>query len=247
MSTNSAVGAVRAPDGRKVTEVAVGVMVQPGSPLGGCRYLLAQRLQGIFAFAIYDVRQRTVSLVRDHMGVKPLYWRWDGEVLAFLTWTPLYRGNGWTLDNMRRAQQTPPGTMEYLIAESMEWARVRGYSAMSLSLAPLAGLREEVRGINDLDAPPRWRITPSARLLQRSAAYLHRRGMLLGNYRSLYFFKSKFQPIWEPRYLVLTDASALPRVLIALAVVHGMEWRTAVRDIWASAPFPRARAFPFVR
>ena len=171
----------------------------------------------------------------------------DGEVLAFLTWTPLYRGNGWTLDNMRRAQQTPPGTMEYLIAESMEWARVRGYSAMSLSLAPLAGLREEVQGINDLDAPPRWRITPSARLLQRSAAYLHRRGMLLGNYRSLYFFKSKFQPIWEPRYLVLTDASALPRVLIALAVVHGMEWRTAVRDIWASAPFPRARAFPFVR
>lgn len=46
MSTDSAASTVRAPDGRKVTEVAVGVMVQPGSPLGGCRYLLAQRLQG---------------------------------------------------------------------------------------------------------------------------------------------------------------------------------------------------------
>ena len=63
----------------------------------------------------------------------------DGDVLAFLTWTPLYRGNGWTLDNMRRAGNTVPGTMEYLIAESLEWARTRGYGTMSLSLAPLVG------------------------------------------------------------------------------------------------------------
>ena len=170
----------------------------------------------------------------------------DGEVLAFLTWTPLYHGNGWTLDNMRRAQQTPPGTMEYLIAESIEWARARGYRAMSLSLAPLAGLREEVQGINDLVAPPRWRITPSARLLQRSAAYLHRRGILLGNYRSLYFFKHKFQPTWEPRYLVLTEAAALPRVLIALAIVHGMDWRPAVHDAWASVSSSHSRRYPVV-
>ena len=46
MSMDSAAGAVRAPDGRKVTEVAVGVMVQSDGPVGGCRYLLAQRLQG---------------------------------------------------------------------------------------------------------------------------------------------------------------------------------------------------------
>jgi phosphatidylglycerol lysyltransferase len=158
----------------------------------------------------------------------------NGAVLAFLTWTPLYRGNGWTLDNMRRVEQTPPGTMEYLIAESVEWARVRGFRSMSLSLAPMAGLREEVREINEL-AAPRWRSSSSARLLQRSAAYLHRRGLLLGNYRSLFAFKNKFQPTWQPRYLVLTDASALPRVLIALAVVHGMGWHAAIRDLRAKA------------
>lgn len=158
----------------------------------------------------------------------------EGEVLAFLTWTPLYRGNGWTLDNMRREPRMIPGTMEYLIAESIDWARARGYSTMSLSLAPLAGLGEELQAINKFVAPPRWRISSSARLLQRSAAYLHRRGLLLGNYRSLYFFKQKFQPEWEPRYLVLEDAAALPRVLIALAVVHGMDWRSAMRDMWAS-------------
>src|SRR2546423_10205582 len=33
---------------------------------------LAARLQGIFAFAVYDTVERTLSLARDPMGVKPL-------------------------------------------------------------------------------------------------------------------------------------------------------------------------------
>ncbi len=44
---------------------------------------LATRLQGLFAFAIYDVVRRTLCLVRDPMGVKPLYWWTDGNVLLF--------------------------------------------------------------------------------------------------------------------------------------------------------------------
>src|SRR5690348_16629248 len=32
------------------------------------------RLRGIFALAIWDPRSRTVHLVRDHLGIKPLYW-----------------------------------------------------------------------------------------------------------------------------------------------------------------------------
>jgi asparagine synthase (glutamine-hydrolysing) len=48
---------------------------------------LAQRLQGIFAFAIYDVAARRLSLVRDPMGVKPLYWWSDGNALLFASET----------------------------------------------------------------------------------------------------------------------------------------------------------------
>jgi asparagine synthase (glutamine-hydrolysing) len=44
---------------------------------------LAQRLQGIFAFAVYDRRTSTLLLCRDHMGVKPLYWWSDGKTLIF--------------------------------------------------------------------------------------------------------------------------------------------------------------------
>ena len=44
---------------------------------------LAERLQGIFAFAVYDTVERTLSLARDPMGVKPLYWWSDGNALLF--------------------------------------------------------------------------------------------------------------------------------------------------------------------
>ena len=42
-----------------------------------------ERMNGIFAFAIYDRRNRSVVLVRDHFGVKPLYYYLDGERLIF--------------------------------------------------------------------------------------------------------------------------------------------------------------------
>jgi asparagine synthase (glutamine-hydrolysing) len=44
---------------------------------------LAERLQGIFAFAVYDGVERTLSLARDPLGVKPLYWWSDGNALLF--------------------------------------------------------------------------------------------------------------------------------------------------------------------
>ena len=44
---------------------------------------LAERLQGIFAFAVYDAASNTLSLARDPMGVKPLYWWSDGDALLF--------------------------------------------------------------------------------------------------------------------------------------------------------------------
>ena len=42
-----------------------------------------KRLVGIFAFALWDRRDRTLYLVRDHLGVKPLYWARMGGTLLF--------------------------------------------------------------------------------------------------------------------------------------------------------------------
>lgn len=40
-------------------------------------------LNGMFAAGIWDKRSRALHLVRDRMGVKPLYYHWDGKVFAF--------------------------------------------------------------------------------------------------------------------------------------------------------------------
>ena len=41
------------------------------------------RFLGMFAFAIFDRRQQELVLVRDRFGVKPLFYRTDGDVFAF--------------------------------------------------------------------------------------------------------------------------------------------------------------------
>lgn len=38
---------------------------------------------GMFAFAVYDKEEKLLTIVRDRLGIKPLFYYWDGENLAF--------------------------------------------------------------------------------------------------------------------------------------------------------------------
>ena len=58
------------------TEVVLEAFAKWGS---GC----LEKLNGMFALVIYDKEQHTLFLARDRLGIKPLYYYWDGRNLAF--------------------------------------------------------------------------------------------------------------------------------------------------------------------
>lgn len=128
------------------------------------------------------------------------------RVEGFLTWEPIWARGGWTLDLMRRRDDAVLGTMELLVARSVEAARARGDSMMSLSLSALAQVTEA-----DGSAQPLPPESNRARefLMEQLAHYY--------DFKGLFRWKKKFDPVFEDRYLVFPSPFALPRVTLALA------------------------------
>ena len=57
----------------------------------------ATRLIGMFAFAIWDKKDRTLTLVRDRLGIKPVYWTKVDGLFAFASELKALRQHpGWT-------------------------------------------------------------------------------------------------------------------------------------------------------
>src|SRR5512139_426382 len=128
----------------------------------------------------------------------------EGErVIAFTTWRPYRGGRAALLDLMRKRREAPSGTMDLLIARSLEELREAGFEEASLANAPLANVGEPRGG------------------LEKGVALLFEHLNAFYGYKSLFQFKKKFAPRWEGRYLVYPRGADLPRVVYALASVHG--------------------------
>jgi lysyl-tRNA synthetase class 2 len=119
------------------------------------------------------------------------------RVGGFLHLAPAPAGNGWSLSTMRRRPHSPNGLTEFLVAETLAWARETGASEVSLNFC----------AFTDFLAPERM-TTPLRRLV--------RHGILLADnafqLERLYAFNRKFFPEWRRRYICVERFTDLPAV-----------------------------------
>ena len=141
----------------------------------------------------------------------------DGAPTAFCVLRPTGADGGWMLDVMRRERDGVPGALEASLAAAVAGLAAMGVSRLSLGLAPLAGL--------DPASPSR-----SERWLAR-AAHLIRP---VYNTEGLAFFKNKFAPEWEPRFLLVPGPTSLSTGVVALLRLHlGGSWGRVVKSVVA--------------
>ncbi len=140
-----------------------------------------------------DLEARPVAVARDG----------DGRMAAFTTFRSTGCDGGWVLDLMRRVPGGVPGAVEACITEAATGLRERGATWLSLGLAPLAGLAPRH------GSPVERGLAICARLIRGSY-----------DVSGLTFFKAKFDPVWQPRYLAVARREHLPAILLALLRLH---------------------------
>jgi phosphatidylglycerol lysyltransferase len=118
----------------------------------------------------------------------------DGSIVAFATLLLTDAGVEGAVDLMRFSEAAPPRTMDYLFAKMLLHYKAAGYHWFDLGMTPLAGLSPGNGG-------PLW---------YRVGRMIFDYGDRFYNFSGLRSFKSKFDPVWEPRYLAFTsDANPL--------------------------------------
>ncbi|WP_207343383.1 DUF2156 domain-containing protein [Arthrobacter sp. E3] len=137
----------------------------------------------------------------------------EHTIHAIASWLPVYREGaivGWTLDFMRRRSTGFRASIEFLIASAALSCKNDGYEFLSLSGAPLA--RIETAGEGETTNVSEQRRAALDRLLQQLGTILEP----VYGFKSLLTFKSKFQPRYEPLFMVYPDAAALPSIANAV-------------------------------
>ena len=128
----------------------------------------------------------------------------DGNPTAFANLVTEYQKNEITIDLMRHFQKIEHGTMEFLFARMLMWAKDQGYATFSLGLSAIVGVGEK---------PDDPRVEKTLHTISEYVSRFY-------NFKGLHKFKEKFHPRWEPRYLIYRGAANLPIVMSTLLNVH---------------------------
>ena len=126
-----------------------------------------------------------------------------GRVGGFLHLAPSPAGGGWSLSTMRRRHGVPNGLTEFMIVETLAWAKEQEATEVSLNFCAFTDFLSHERATTAPRRLVRW-----ALLLADNVFQLER----------LYAFNRKFFPEWRPRYICVEKLTDLPAV--GLAYLH---------------------------
>lgn len=130
----------------------------------------------------------------------------DGRILAFANlWTTANKEE-LSMDLMRYEPDSPNGVMEFTMVALMLWGRDQGYKWFNLGVAPLSGLERQSN-------TPLW---------NKIGNTIFHFGNEFYNFEGLYHYKNKFEPVWQPKYLVAPgNAQVAPVLLAVTSIISG--------------------------
>ena len=109
-------------------------------------------------------------------------------------------GGGWSLSTMRRRPDAPNGLTEFLIVETVEWAKTENASELSLNFC----------AFTDVISPERATSIP-----KRFARRILLAADNVFQLERLYSFNRKFFPEWRRRYVCIERYGDIPAVGLA--------------------------------
>lgn len=132
----------------------------------------------------------------------------DNELMAFMTFSP-WGKKGMSLDRMLRSKDADTGVNELIISSAVEFARTQKIERISLNFAAFRSIFEEAERIS---------AGPILRLKRNFLRFISKWVQV----ESLYRFNAKFQPDWNPRYLIYPSPTKLVEIGIAVGKAEGL-------------------------
>jgi len=128
----------------------------------------------------------------------------DGRPMAFNQYVPASEVNGYSLDLMRRTNSpdAPNGLTDFVIIETIQWMADQGLRGLGLNFATMRAIVAGEAGSGPWTS------------LERSVLHHFSDTMQI---ESLWKFNKKYEPRWNPRYVVTGPHLPLARSGLAIA------------------------------
>ncbi|MFT3690884.1 bifunctional lysylphosphatidylglycerol flippase/synthetase MprF [Paenirhodobacter sp.] len=138
--------------------------------------------------------------------------RLGAEIVAFATLMLTETKAEATVDLMRFGPGAPKGAMDYLFGALLREAKAQGFRTFNLGMAPLSGFATHA-------AAPMWNHFGQAIFTHGERFY---------NFRGLRAFKAKYNPDWQPRYLIVGGGVSPVAALVDVTLLIGGGFRGVV-------------------